>query len=77
MKHFARKVEYHGYKFDSIKERDFFERFIEKSGYRYEVHPHYTLRGTTPVKGIKIRGIAYTPDFVIYDDNGSIGHVCL
>lgn len=75
MNHFGKKVPYNGYKFDSIKERDFFIRFIENSGKRYEIHRSYKVITKFPIGGYNQRGITYAPDFVVYGNDGSIQHV--
>lgn len=74
MKHFGKKVELDGYKFDSIKEAHFYERFIKDCGQTYKVHPTYQLLDKFSVGGFNMRGLSYTPDFVIYE-NGEITHV--
>ena len=75
MKHFGKKVPYKEWTFDSIKERDFFIRFIENSGKRFEVHKRFELISKFPVGGYKQRSITYAPDFVVYDADGRIEHV--
>lgn len=69
------KVEYHGIKFDSIKERDFFIRYVEPSGLKYECHPRFEVIEAVELHGKKFRQAVYTPDFVVYNDDGSIKHV--
>ena len=75
MNHFGKKVHYKDWDFDSIKERDFFIRFIENSGKRYEIHRSYKVVTKFPVGGYNQRGITYAPDFVVYGADGSIQHV--
>lgn len=75
MKHFGRKVVYKKWKFDSEKERDFFIRFIEHSGKRFEVHKSFELKPKTRVCGYNQHSLRYSPDFVIYDENGEMVHV--
>lgn len=75
MNHFGRKVHYKDWDFDSVKERDFFIRFIENSGKRYEIHRSYKVITKFPVGGYNQRGITYAPDFVVYGSDGSIQHV--
>lgn len=75
MNHFGKKVHYKDWDFDSIKERDFFIRFIENSGKRYEIHRSYKVVTKFPLGGYNKHGITYTPDFVVYGADGSIQHV--
>lgn len=75
MKHFGKKVSYKKWTFDSIKERDFFIRFIESSGKRFDVHPSFKLVEKFRVGGRNQRGIGYAPDFVVYASDNSIEHV--
>ena len=75
MKHFGKKVTYKEWTFDSIKERDFFIRFIENSGKRFAVHKSFELLSKFSVGGYKQRSITYAPDFVVYDADGRIEHV--
>lgn len=67
-----------GQKFDSQKELDFYERFILKQvdPNHVSIHPRFVLaKKKTVQQGAVIRGIRYTPDFVIYDDFMHILHV--
>lgn len=75
MKHFGKKVKLDGYTFDSRKEAGFYERYIKNSGYRYDVHKSFRILNTFQVGGSNIRGASYAPDFVVYDEDGSIYHV--
>lgn len=75
MKHFGKKVRYKGLRFDSEKERDFFIRYIESSGYKYKIHPHYKVVDKFPVGGLNQHGITYAPDFVVYGADGEVAHV--
>lgn len=75
MNHFGKKVRYKKWVFDSIKERDFFIRFIENSGKRFKVHPNYKIVDKFPVGGYNQRGITYAPDFVVYGPDGAVEHV--
>ena len=75
MNHFGKKVPYKKWIFDSIKERDFFIRFIENSGKRFKVHPSYKIVDKFPVGGYNQRGITYAPDFVVYGPDGAVEHV--
>lgn len=73
--YFGHKVHYKDWTFDSEKECDFFIRFIEHSGKRFEVHKRYHLVTKFPVGGRNHRGMSYSPDFVIYGRDGSVEHV--
>lgn len=74
MKQFAKKVKVDGYTFDSAKEAQFYQQFIKSSGYKYEVHPSYTLTDSFPLGGYRQRKTTYAPDFVVFDE-GEIKHV--
>lgn len=71
----GRKVYVDGIKFDSQPEADFYVRFVKDCGYQFEVHPEFVLEPVTTVGGLKMLGVKYTPDFVIYDDKGKMLHV--
>lgn len=71
----GRKVFIDGIKFDSQPEADFYSRFVKDCGYQFEVHPEFILEPATVKSGLKVSGIKYKPDFVIYDDNGKMLHV--
>lgn len=71
----GRKVFIDGIKFDSQPEADFYSRFVKDCGYQFEVHPEFILEPATVKSGLKVAGIKYKPDFVIYDDNGKMLHV--
>lgn len=75
--YFGKKVEYKGHKFDSTKEADFFRKFIEESGLNYKVHPSFELIPKFEIFDglLNIRSMRYTPDFVIYDEQGELQHV--
>lgn len=73
--HFGKKVKLDGYTFDSVKEAQFYERFIKDCGYRYEIHPNFTLHDKFTVGGINMRGLTYKPDFVVYEQSGDLKHV--
>ena len=75
MKHFGKKVTYKEWTFDSIKERDFFIRFIENSGKRFAIHKSFELLTKFPLGGYNMRGLTYAPDFVVFDADGRIEHV--
>lgn len=71
----GRKVVIDGYKFDSQKEADFYTRFVRDSGMEFSVHPKFEILESFSLYGRKIQKMVYTPDFVIYDDEGKISHV--
>lgn len=73
--YFGKKVHVDGHKFDSKKEAQFYLQFVKPSGMRFEIHPHYQLLDKFPLAGFWMRGLGYTPDFVIYNADGSIAHV--
>lgn len=80
VKHFGKKTEYNGYKFDSLKERDFYQRFCEKydteaSELKILVHPSYSTIDKFEVAGITMRGSRYTPDIVVTDRQGNLLHI--
>lgn len=81
VKHFGKKVDYNGYKFDSLKEKDFYQRFCEEydkpdSEFKVLVHPSYpTIEKFEIGPGLTIRGAKYTPDFVVEDLQGNLLHV--
>lgn len=74
---FGEKVKVDGFTFDSKKEHQFYERFIKNSGYKFEVHKGFQLHAAIPLLNgkLKVRSSRYTPDFVVYDQDGSIKHV--
>ena len=82
VKHFGKKTEYNGYIWDSLKERDFYQRFLEKydrdpnSEFIIKIHPNYQIiDGWELEPGLKIRGASYKPDVVIEDKQGNLLHV--
>lgn len=74
---FGQKTHFDGYTFDSKKEEAFYRSFVKTSGYKFTVHERFKLHDKIELLGglIKLRGSYYTPDFVLYDDNGEIAHV--
>lgn len=74
---FGTKVKRDGYTFDSQKEAAFYETFIKNCGHSFEVHKSFRLHPIIELCDgeLRIRSSVYTPDFVIYDDSGSIAHV--
>lgn len=68
MNHTAKKVTIGSFTFDSQKEAKFYEKFIQNSGYKYEVHPSYVIKDKVAMGGVNLTRISYAPDFVIFDD---------
>lgn len=60
---------------DSQREAQFYQQFVKPSGYRFEVHQRFGLIPAFDLGGYRQSMMAYTPDFVIYDHDGSIKHV--
>lgn len=80
VKHFGKKTEYQGYKFDSLKEKDFYQRFCEKydteaSELKILIHPSYLTIDKFEVDDVAMRGARYTPDIVVCDQKGKLIHV--
>lgn len=80
VKHFGKKTEYNGYMFDSLKEKDFYQRFCMKydrpdSELKILVHSSYPTIDKFEVAGITMRGSRYTPDIVVTDQQGNLLHV--
>ncbi|EPI5742174.1 DUF1064 domain-containing protein [Enterococcus faecalis] len=71
------KVTIDGYTFDSQKEANFYTKFVKNCGLPFEVHPRFKLTELTPTAdGVgKISAIAYSPDFIIKNLDGSWRHV--
>lgn len=70
------KITYKDYIFDSTKEFNFFKQYIEDCGYKYAIHPQFVLLDKFSLEGkTNIRGVSYKPDFVVYNDDGTIKHV--
>lgn len=70
------KVAYKEYIFDSNKEFQFFSTYILNKGYAFDVHPKYNLIDKFDIQGVvNVRSVSYKPDFVIYNEDGSIKHV--
>lgn len=66
----GKKITIDGYKFDSHQEADFYVQFIKGAGLPFQVHPTYPIIDKFAVGGINMRGLTYTPDFVIKDSTG-------
>lgn len=73
--HFGKKVALDGFKFDSLKEATFYQRYIKPSGYIFTCQQRFTLLDTFTLELIKLRQTAYKADFVVYDENGELKHV--
>lgn len=71
----GKKVQLDGYTFDSIKEAQFYTRFIKNCGFKYRIHPRFILQPLTPLSVGKMSQVAYTPDVVIYSEYGTMMHV--
>lgn len=70
------KITYKDYIFDSTKEFNFFKQYIEDCGYKYDIHPQFVLLDKFSLEDkTNIRGVSYKPDFVVYNDDGTIKHV--
>ena len=77
---YGKKNEYHGHKFDSLKEMDFYKIFCEKydkpdSKFVVLVHKSYDIIDKFEISGLTIRGAKYTPDVVITNRQGDLLHV--
>lgn len=72
--YFGKKAKLDGYTFDSRSELYFYQTFVKTSGKHFDVHPHYRVMDMFPVGGYKMRGMNYTPDFVIKGPDGFIEH---
>lgn len=71
----AKKIEYHGIKFDSRLELKFYQHYLERFGDRVLIHPSYVVRDNYTLGGYTCRKRSYSPDFVVLDDKGQITHV--
>lgn len=69
------KKEIDHYKFDSDKEAQFYQRFVKNCGLPFEVHPRFIMQPLTDIGEAKISAIAYTPDFIIKNHDGTWRHV--
>ncbi|PWT34040.1 hypothetical protein DKZ26_11630 [Limosilactobacillus reuteri] len=74
---FGQKIEKDGYKFDSIKEYNFYENFVKPSGLKFEVHKGFKLHPIIELQNgdLRLRSSIYTPDFVLYNKDGGMKHV--
>lgn len=74
--HFNRKAHCSdGYDFDSEKEHQFYHSYIKHCGYRFKIHPTFKILSKFSVGGMSMKGITYTPDFVVYESFGEFKHV--
>lgn len=73
--YYGQKVKLDGYTFDSKQEARFYLQYVKPSKLRYGVHPHYRVIDMFPIGGYRMRGMTYTPDFVIKDSDGKLLHV--
>ncbi len=65
-----------GYTFDSEKEHRFYHGFIRDCGFEFKVHPQYILQPLLPLdEPAKMSQVAYTPDFVVFDEYHAMLHV--
>lgn len=76
-RYFGKKIEYHGEKFDSMREANFFKKFVEPFDYNYTLHENFQLHPIVELCGgvIKLRSSSYKPDVVIRDAEGNLQHV--
>jgi len=67
-----RKVEKDGFKFDSIKEYEYYlelkQKLHDKKIINFKVHPKIILQPEFISNSKKIKPITYTPDYVVYHD---------
>lgn len=69
-------MEFDGHKFDSQKEAQFFRGFIHGRGLKYDVHKSFQLHPMIELdNGVRLRSSKYTPDIVVYNNDGEIMHV--
>ena len=71
----AKKIEYHGIKFDSRLELKFYQHYLERFGDRVLIHPSYVVRDNYTLGGYTCRKRSYSPDFAVLDDKGQIIHI--
>ena len=76
-RYFGKKIEYHGEKFDSMREANFFKKFVEPFDYNYTLHESFRLHPVIELcnGALKLRSSSYRPDVVIRDDEGNLLHV--
>lgn len=73
--YYGKKVKLDGYTFDSRKEASFYAAYIKSCGKKYQVHPQCELLPIYDTGEVRVGGIYYRPDFVVYGADGSIEHV--
>lgn len=73
--YYGKKVKLDGYTFDSRKEASFYVAYIKSCGKKYQVHPQYELLPIYNAGEVRVGGIYYRPDFVVYGVDGAIEHV--
>ena len=71
-----RKIEFDGYKFDSLVERDYYRYLVHLKDNNhikdFEVHPKFELQQSFRYKKKTIRAITYTADFKVIKNDGTI-----
>lgn len=74
---FGKKVKMDGFTFDSQKEAAFYRHFVKDSGHKFEVHKSFKLHPIIELCDgiVRLRSSSYTPDFVLYNEDGSMAHV--
>lgn len=75
MARYNKKATYKEWKFNNTEECDFFIRFVENSGKRFEVCKEFELFPKFPTGGYEMKRITYTPTVIVYDTDGHIEHV--
>ncbi len=73
--YYGKKVKLDGYTFDSRKEASFYAAYIKSCGKKYQVHPQCELLPIYDTGEVRVGGIYYRPDFVVYGVDGAIEHV--
>ncbi|MHC1731999.1 MAG: DUF1064 domain-containing protein [Bacteroidales bacterium] len=74
-KYKSRKITVDGYTFDSIDEFRYYEYLLSKKAkgeiLNFELQPKYILIPTFKKYGKTHRAVTYTPDFLVYHNDGS------
>lgn len=68
-----KKVQFDGYRFDSIAEKDYY--ILHRKDKNMKMQVPFVLTETMKFDGKTIRKMTYTPDFVFYNDDGTIKKV--